>query len=55
MVPEWALKLIFGEGASVLSTGQQVIPQRLLADGFAFRFPGLDQALEFELQKRKEK
>ncbi|ASB50827.1 TIGR01777 family oxidoreductase [Alkalitalea saponilacus] len=50
-VPVWGLKLLFGEGASALSEGQQVIPQRLLADGFDFSFPTLERALRKELNK----
>jgi uncharacterized protein len=49
MVPEWALKLVFGEGAIALTSGQQVIPQRLLADGFEFSYPSLNSALKREL------
>ncbi len=48
-VPEWALKLVFGEGATALTSGQQVIPQRLLADGFEFSYPSLNSALKKEL------
>ncbi|TCO05978.1 TIGR01777 family oxidoreductase [Natronoflexus pectinivorans] len=50
-VPVWGLKLLFGEGASALIEGQQVIPQRLLADGFDFSFPTLERALSKELNK----
>ncbi|GAO31422.1 TIGR01777 family oxidoreductase [Geofilum rubicundum] len=49
MVPVWVLKLVFGEGATALTTGQQVIPQRLLADGFEFSYPSLNRALKTEL------
>lgn len=44
-VPEWFLKFIFGEGAQVLTKGQQVIPHRLLAARFEFSFPRLKSAL----------
>jgi uncharacterized protein (TIGR01777 family) len=47
-VPVWALKLLLGEGFKALTSGQQVIPQRLLADGFEFSFPTLASALEHE-------
>jgi uncharacterized protein (TIGR01777 family) len=43
--PAPALKLVLGEFASELLTGQRVLPQRLLADGFAFRHPDLESAL----------
>ena len=44
-VPEFALKLRFGEGASVLTRGQEVIPQRLLEAGFQFTYTTIDQAV----------
>ena len=43
--PEFALKLVFGEGASVLTEGQRVLPEAALAAGFAFRYPGISAAL----------
>jgi len=44
-IPEWVLKIVFGEGAQVLTKGQQVIPHRLLAARFEFSFPRLKAAL----------
>ncbi len=44
-VPEFALKLRFGEGASVLTHGQEVVPQRLLDAGFQFTYTTIDQAV----------
>ena len=44
-VPEAALKLIFGEMASMILTGQRVIPARLKDLGYEFRFPTLEPAL----------
>jgi uncharacterized protein len=49
LVPVWALKLVLGDGVKALTSGQQVIPQRLLADGFEFSYPTLARALEKEL------
>ncbi len=43
--PALALRLVFGEMATVLLDGQRAIPQHLLHMGFAFRFPGLEAAL----------
>jgi hypothetical protein len=44
--PAFALKLVFGEMASaLLLASQRVQPRRLLAAGFAFTAPTLDQAL----------
>ena len=44
-VPAFALRLLFGEGASALTTGQKAIPERLLKAGFTFRFPEVEGAL----------
>lgn len=44
-VPEYALKLMFGEMASMLLGGQRVIPQAALAAGFQFRYSELGSAL----------
>jgi uncharacterized protein (TIGR01777 family) len=45
-VPEFALRLMLGEGAVVATQGQRVIPERALAFGYRFKFPDLDTALE---------
>lgn len=44
-VPSPALRLLLGEMADVLLTGQRAVPQRLLEAGYAFRFPDLEAAL----------
>jgi uncharacterized protein len=46
-VPEFALKGMLGEGASVVTTGQRVIPERTLGElRYEFRFPQLAEALQ---------
>lgn len=45
-VPEFVLRILFGEGARVLTSGQTVIPQRLLARGFQFDFPTIEAAVD---------
>ncbi len=45
-VPEFVLKIVMGEAAEMVTTGQHVIPERLLDSGFKFRFPALKPALE---------
>ncbi len=46
-VPALALKTLLGEGvAELLLTGQRVKPAALLAEGFAFEFPRLGEALK---------
>lgn len=44
-IPELALRMIYGEGARALSTGQKVLPQKLLQAGFEFKFPTIEKAL----------
>ena len=43
--PAWLLRLAMGEVAEVLTTGQRVVPERLLQSGFSFRFEHLAGAL----------
>lgn len=44
-VPAIALKLLYGEMAELITTGQRMIPARLLELGFEFRHPEVEQAL----------
>lgn len=43
--PAFAMKLVFGELSTVLLDGQRVVPTRLLAQGYEFRFATADAAL----------
>jgi len=43
--PSIALRMMMGEMADMLLASQRVVPQRLIADGFTFRFPDVDGAL----------
>ncbi len=43
--PTFALRLMLGEGADILLTGQRVIPQRTQAEGYRFAFETLSDAL----------
>jgi len=43
--PKFALRLMLGEVADVLTTGQRVLPQRPQALGYQFKFPHIDAAL----------
>jgi uncharacterized protein (TIGR01777 family) len=45
-MPEWTLKLLFGEGAQVLTHSSCVLPTRLLEQGFKFEFPTAELALK---------
>ena len=49
-VPAIAIRLAFGEmGENTILASQRVMPQRLLAAGYQFRHPHLEEALRFEL------
>jgi uncharacterized protein (TIGR01777 family) len=43
--PPLALRVLLGEVAGVLATGQRILPKRALALGYQFRFPSIDAAL----------
>jgi hypothetical protein len=45
-MPEWQLKLLFGEGAQVLTHSSAVIPERLTEAGFEFSYADIEQALK---------
>ena len=45
-VPALAVKLFLGEFGSVLLQGQRILPRKLLAGGYQFRFPALREALQ---------
>lgn len=45
-VPAFALEALLGEGALLVLEGQQVLPKRLQAAGFQFRYPDLKSALQ---------
>lgn len=44
-VPEFVLRLLYGEGAQVLTSGQTVLPKRLLDSGFQFDFSSIEEAV----------
>ena len=45
-VPEFILKLIFSEGAKVLTDGQDVVPKKLLSLGFKFEYNNIEETLQ---------
>lgn len=45
-IPAFALRLLYGEGATVLTRGQAVLPKKLQQSGFQFRHPHLEEALK---------
>ena len=44
-VPAFALRLLYGEMGSIVTTGARVVPARLAELGYRFRRPDLDDAL----------
>lgn len=44
-VPGWAMRWLLGESAALVLASQRVLPARLLASGFQFRNPQVDDAL----------
>ncbi len=44
-VPEFVLKLLLGESATIVIEGQKAIPEKLNQYGFEFEYPGLKEAL----------
>ena len=45
-LPEFVLKFIYGEGAVILTNGQDVIPKRLLSLGFKFKYNDIEETIE---------
>ena len=45
-LPEFLLKLMFGEMSTLLIDGQKVLPQALLKAGYSFKYTDIQQALE---------
>jgi uncharacterized protein (TIGR01777 family) len=50
-LPKFLLRVLFSEGATVLTEGQQVIPERLMEIGFRFRYPTIEGALREVLDR----
>ena len=44
-VPAFALRALYGEMAEIVTTGQRVMPARLQALGYVFRYPEIGGAL----------
>jgi hypothetical protein len=49
-VPAFALRILYGEMADIITTGQRAIPKRATELGYAFRHPDLDEALTAALE-----
>ena len=44
--PAFMMRLMLGELADVVLTGQKFLPQKLSAAGFEFLYPTIDRALQ---------
>jgi uncharacterized protein (TIGR01777 family) len=54
-IPAFALRLLYGEAAdAALLTGSRVVPAKLQASGYAFRYPYLEAALRHLLGRDKD-
>lgn len=45
-IPEFALKLMYGEASTVLTGSKEVYPEGLIEAGFRFEYPRIDASLE---------
>ena len=50
-LPKFVLRFLFSEGATVLTEGQRVVPERLLKAGFEFKHSAIEEALREVLDK----
>jgi uncharacterized protein (TIGR01777 family) len=48
--PAIALKLVFGEGATMMTEGQRVLPVRTQEMGYLFKFPYIEDAMKSAVQ-----
>lgn len=53
-IPGFALRTLYGEMASVVTTGQRALPVRALERGFEFRQPAIEGALAAALSQRQD-
>jgi uncharacterized protein (TIGR01777 family) len=49
-VPAFALRILYGEMAEIVTAGQRAVPKRALELGYDFRHPDLDEALAAALR-----
>jgi len=45
-VPEFALRIVVGEGTEALTSSHRIIPQKLLDHGFEFKYPNVHEGLQ---------
>lgn len=52
-IPIFILKLLFGEGATVLTASKEIYPKHLLDSGFRFKYPDIQTSLAHLLSTDK--
>jgi hypothetical protein len=52
-IPAFALRTLYGEMATVVTTGQRALPVRALEHGFEFRYSAIDGGLRAALARRQ--
>jgi NAD dependent epimerase/dehydratase family enzyme len=45
VVPKIVFRIIYGRRAAIITGGQAVIPDRLINEGFSFKYPNIEDAL----------
>jgi uncharacterized protein (TIGR01777 family) len=45
-VPGFAIRLLYGDMAEIVTNGHRIVPAKLLANGYRYRHPDLDEALK---------
>lgn len=45
-LPTFILRLLYGEGATVLTGSKEVYPHKLLESGYSFKYPTIEEALQ---------
>jgi NAD dependent epimerase/dehydratase family enzyme len=45
-IPGFAIKLLYGEMAQIVTTGQRAVPRRTLALGYSYKHQNLEEALK---------
>ncbi len=48
-IPEFVLRIMYGEASSVLTGSKEIYPKALLDKGFVFKYTEIDKALAYEL------
>ena len=51
-VPGFALRLLYGEMADIVTSGQRAVPERAQELGYRHRHPELDEALRSAVETR---